>query len=328
MGFDLVRCYICLIPSEGAPQRVLDFEWRIPILTRLIGLAEIDLIMKRVEALEAWSTQSVDNKNGYNGKLPLCNSCKLHYTRPCTMKCNNCKRTGHQTRDYRTLTHATTHKPLVNNQRTSGTYFEYGLQGHYKSECPKLKNQNCRNPSKSGGARERAFVLSGGEVLQDPNVVTSMFLLNNLYAIVLIDLGDDRSFISTAFSSLINIAPTTLDVAYTIELANGKLIEADTIIQGCTLKLATPAEIQQFLGLAGYYQRFIEGFLKIAKPLTKLTQKNVKFEWEEKVKPALLFPRVGSTTLNDKVIVTLSSLKCKLLQQGHLSNSAVGTLLH
>ncbi|GJZ34522.1 putative reverse transcriptase domain-containing protein [Tanacetum coccineum] len=35
-------------------------------------------------------------------------------------------------------------------------------------------------------------------------------------------------------------------------------------------------------GLAGYYQRFIEGFLKIAKPMTKLTQKKVKFEWGDK----------------------------------------------
>nr|GEW32951.1 retrotransposon protein, putative, Ty3-gypsy subclass [Tanacetum cinerariifolium] len=41
----------------------------------------------------------------------------------------------------------------------------------------------------------------------------------------------------------------------------------------------SPMEIHQFLGLAGYYQRFTEGFLKIAKPMTKLTQKKVKFEW-------------------------------------------------
>ncbi|GJZ99057.1 putative reverse transcriptase domain-containing protein [Tanacetum coccineum] len=38
----------------------------------------------------------------------------------------------------------------------------------------------------------------------------------------------------------------------------------------------SPTEIRQFLGLAGYYQRFIEGFSKIAKPMTKLTQKKVK----------------------------------------------------
>ncbi|GJZ26593.1 putative reverse transcriptase domain-containing protein [Tanacetum coccineum] len=44
----------------------------------------------------------------------------------------------------------------------------------------------------------------------------------------------------------------------------------------------TPIEIRQFLGLAGYYRRSIEGFSKIAKPMTKLTQKSVKFNWGEK----------------------------------------------
>ncbi|GKF77697.1 putative reverse transcriptase domain-containing protein [Tanacetum coccineum] len=48
----------------------------------------------------------------------------------------------------------------------------------------------------------------------------------------------------------------------------------------------TLTEIHQFLGLAGYYQRFIEGFLKIAKPMMKLTQKNVKFDWSEKAEGA------------------------------------------
>nr|GEW87678.1 putative reverse transcriptase domain-containing protein [Tanacetum cinerariifolium] len=42
----------------------------------------------------------------------------------------------------------------------------------------------------------------------------------------------------------------------------------------------------QFLGLTGYYQRFIEGFSKIAKPMTKLTQKKVKFEWGDKQEAA------------------------------------------
>ncbi|GJZ13780.1 putative reverse transcriptase domain-containing protein [Tanacetum coccineum] len=41
----------------------------------------------------------------------------------------------------------------------------------------------------------------------------------------------------------------------------------------------TPKEVRQFLGLAGYYRRFIEGFSLISKPLTKLTQKNRKYEW-------------------------------------------------
>nr|GEZ78806.1 putative reverse transcriptase domain-containing protein [Tanacetum cinerariifolium] len=50
--------------------------------------------------------------------------------------------------------------------------------------------------------------------------------------------------------------------------------------------LKTPTEIRQFLGLAGYYRRFIEGFSKIAKSMTKLTQKNVKFDWGEKEEAA------------------------------------------
>jgi hypothetical protein len=39
------------------------------------------------------------------------------------------------------------------------------------------------------------------------------------------------------------------------------------------------SDIQSFLGLAGYYQRFVEGFLKISKPMTELLEKDKKFEW-------------------------------------------------
>ncbi|GKG18159.1 hypothetical protein Tco_0372457, partial [Tanacetum coccineum] len=41
------------------------------------------------------------------------------------------------------------------------------------------------------------------------------------------------------------------------------------------------AVVRQFLGLAGYYRRFIEGFSNIAKPLTRLTQKNKSYIWGE-----------------------------------------------
>ncbi|GKB92280.1 ribonuclease H-like domain-containing protein [Tanacetum coccineum] len=48
----------------------------------------------------------------------------------------------------------------------------------------------------------------------------------------------------------------------------------------------TSTEIRQFLGLVGYYQRFIEGISKIAKSMTKLTQKKVKFDWGDKEEKA------------------------------------------
>ena len=40
-------------------------------------------------------------------------------------------------------------------------------------------------------------------------------------------------------------------------------------------------EIRSFLGLAGYYRRFIEDFSRLAAPMTKLTRKEVKFEWND-----------------------------------------------
>ncbi|GJY35429.1 putative reverse transcriptase domain-containing protein, partial [Tanacetum coccineum] len=48
----------------------------------------------------------------------------------------------------------------------------------------------------------------------------------------------------------------------------------------------TPTKIRQFLGLARYYRRFIEGFSKIAKSMTKLTHKGVKFNWGDKQEAA------------------------------------------
>ncbi|GKA22829.1 putative reverse transcriptase domain-containing protein [Tanacetum coccineum] len=56
-------------------------------------------------------------------------------------------------------------------------------------------------------------------------------------------------------------------------------------------------EIRQFLGLAGYYRRFIEGFSKIAKPMTKLTQKKIKFEWSDKARSS--FQRGRYSLLRD-----------------------------
>nr|GEW24689.1 putative reverse transcriptase domain-containing protein [Tanacetum cinerariifolium]GEY95245.1 putative reverse transcriptase domain-containing protein [Tanacetum cinerariifolium] len=75
------------------------------------------------------------------------------------------------------------------------------------------------------------------ECIKDPdsNVVTGTFLLNNRYASILFDTGADRSFISTVFSSLIDIFPTLLGNSYDVELADGKIVRVDTIMWGCTL---------------------------------------------------------------------------------------------
>ena len=46
-------------------------------------------------------------------------------------------------------------------------------------------------------------------------------------------------------------------------------------------RLTTPIEVRSFLRLAGYYRRFVEGFSSISAPLTKLTQKSAKFQWND-----------------------------------------------
>ena len=45
-------------------------------------------------------------------------------------------------------------------------------------------------------------------------------------------------------------------------------------------------EIRSFLGLAGYYRRFIENFSRIAAPMTRLTRKEVKFDWDDRCEEA------------------------------------------
>nr|GFA62136.1 putative reverse transcriptase domain-containing protein [Tanacetum cinerariifolium] len=290
----------------------------------------------------------------------------------------------------------------------------------YEGNAPKSTgNTNANNNRGGNGPNPRGNERNGNATGNpDLNVVTGTFLLNNRYASMLFDTGADKSFVSTTFSSLIDIIPTPLDNHYDVELADGKIVGINTIIQGCTLNFLnhpftldlmpvelgsfdviieyrakgchvflaqisatkeddksegkqvkdvpivqdfpevfpenlpapsemkelseqlqelsdkgssiyskidlrsgyhqlrvreqdilktafrtrrgihvdpakiesvkdwaspkTPTEIRQFLGLAGYYRRFIEGFSKIVKSMTKLIQKAIKFDWGEK----------------------------------------------
>ncbi|GKB73897.1 putative reverse transcriptase domain-containing protein, partial [Tanacetum coccineum] len=95
-------------------------------------------------------------KREYDGNLPMCNKCKLHHTRLCIVKCGNCKRVGHMTKDYRTSVATTNQRAPVVNQMVTVTCYECGKQRHYQSECSKLKNQNHGNQAGNREARGKS----------------------------------------------------------------------------------------------------------------------------------------------------------------------------
>jgi hypothetical protein len=92
----------------------------------------------------------------------------------------------------------------------------------------------------------------------------------------------------------------------------------------------TVTEIRSFLGLAGYYRRFIEGFSKIAKPMTSLLEKGREFKWDEKYQDS--FDRLKKKLMSPPVLVMPDlqkgfdiycdacgqGLECVLLQEGHM----------
>jgi hypothetical protein len=92
----------------------------------------------------------------------------------------------------------------------------------------------------------------------------------------------------------------------------------------------TVTEIRSFLGLAGYYRRFIEGFSKIAKPMTSLLEKGREFKWDEKCQDS--FDQLNKRLMSPLVLVMPDlqkgfdiycdafgeGLGCVVTQEGHV----------
>ena len=92
----------------------------------------------------------------------------------------------------------------------------------------------------------------------------------------------------------------------------------------------TVTEVQSFLGLAGYYRRFVKDFSVIALPLTRLTRKDVKFEWDDNCEqsfqqlkyylthaPVLALPD-DSGNFEVYSDASLNGLGCVLMQHGRV----------
>nr|GEV56938.1 hypothetical protein [Tanacetum cinerariifolium] len=167
-------------------------------------------------------TVGPDENKAYTGNLPLCTKCNCHHIGKCAPKCGNYKRHGHTTSDYQV-------KNINNKNQKARACYECGNTGYIKKNCPKLKNRG--NDNRDGVAQGKAYALGGRDASPDSNVNTGTFLLNNRCASILFDIGADMSFVFTTFSALIDITPTTLENHYDVELADGKIIRANTIIR-------------------------------------------------------------------------------------------------
>ncbi|GKD90300.1 putative reverse transcriptase domain-containing protein, partial [Tanacetum coccineum] len=161
-----------------------------------------------------------------------------------TPRNNEKKGVGHTTRDYKVTVTPNTQRAPVRNHLGIVCY-ECRRPGHFRKDCPKLRNKNYgnqtenKNGNKTGGneATARAYAIGGGGANPDSNIVTGTFLLINCYASMLFDSGADRSFVSSTFSALLDVAPSTLDTSYAVELADGRISETNVVLRGCTLGL-------------------------------------------------------------------------------------------
>nr|GEW33487.1 hypothetical protein [Tanacetum cinerariifolium] len=156
--------------------------------------------------------------------------------------------------DYRAIAKRVTLVNSVNSVNNLWVCYECGSPDHFCNTCPRLNKASRQvqsNPNKVlaiGGnnfnrgnngnqARGRAFTLGANEALQDPNIMTGTFSLNNQYDTVLFDSGADYHFVSTKFMPLINTQPSDLNFSYVIEMANGKNEKTNKIIRECTVVL-------------------------------------------------------------------------------------------
>ncbi|GJT56212.1 putative reverse transcriptase domain-containing protein [Tanacetum coccineum] len=263
-------------------------------------------------------TAGTGEKKPYKGSKPLCAKCNYHHDGPCAPKCHKCNKVGHFARDCRSAGNANN----TNNQRGTGAPAKVYAVGHARTNLDsnvvtvfpedlsglpptrKVEFQIDLVPGAAPVARapyqlapskmkelskqlkelsDKGFITSRVECrLEDRpknkkehkehlKQILELLKIEELYA---------------KFSKCEFWIPKVQFLGHVID-SEGIHVDPAKIesIKDWTSP-KSPTEIRQFLGLAGYYRRFIEGFSKIAKPMTKLTQKKVKFEWGDKQEAA------------------------------------------
>nr|GFA04742.1 putative reverse transcriptase domain-containing protein [Tanacetum cinerariifolium] len=278
------------------------------------------------EAVKAYAATPTEN-NRYAGNFPFCKRCTLHHTGPSTVKCNTCNKVGHLTKNCRNKRPATGSNQLP----VTVVFYACGEKGHYINQCQKtninakgraylLKDKNAHQDPNVVTDAFYDVKMADGNLISTNTIIQGCTLtfLNQPFEIDLmpIKLGSFDVVIGMDWLSKnhakilceekvvhIPIDGETLIIRGDRSKTRQNLIsciktESRGLHDPAKIKEVknwetptTPTEVRQFLGLAGYYQRFIEGFSKIAKPLTKLTQKHKKYIWKEDQESAFQLPK-------------------------------------
>ncbi|GJV10430.1 reverse transcriptase domain-containing protein [Tanacetum coccineum] len=191
-------------------------------------------------------------RNEVTNSNPKCSKCNTHHpiNGPCNV-CYNCQKPGHYARNFWAPIRQVTPVNAVRMSNNPRVCYECGSSDHFSNTCPKMNRapgqagnqlalEGSRNNRSNGNqVRGRAYNVNVNamEAVQDPNVVTGTFSLNDHFVTVLFDSGADFSFISTEFAPLLNVRPSIVNPGYVIEVADGKKVEVDRIIRDCKLEL-------------------------------------------------------------------------------------------
>ncbi|KAK1683087.1 hypothetical protein QYE76_043935 [Lolium multiflorum] len=144
--------------------------------------------------------------------------------------------------------------PVTPKDKSTITCYECGVVGHYSNECPKILAKIAANTP--APAQQQRRVTNGKK-----------FALNN---------PNNRS------GRLFHMSAEEAQEAPYVVLG-GIAVDPTKIKTVAEWKTpTTQTEVRAFLGLAGYYRRFVEGFSSIARPMTQLLKKDKKFEWTDK----------------------------------------------
>ncbi|GKC56679.1 putative reverse transcriptase domain-containing protein [Tanacetum coccineum] len=153
----------------------------------------------------------------YARSLPYFNKYKLHHEGQCTMKCNNCKKVCHMAKDCKVVVATQAPRAPVPNQRVVNC-FGCGGQGHYKSDCPKMKSQNHGNKSGNAETRGRAYAIAGGS--SNVATVTEKEAENKSEEKRLEDVPIVKDFPEVFLEDLPGLPPTR-QVEFQIDLVSG-----------------------------------------------------------------------------------------------------------